>query len=46
VVAWMKQQGDQDEIFGRPLLIGQPIPAVDSEKSSRRKRRRNEDVEE
>lgn len=27
---WMKQQGDQGTLFGKPLLLGEPAPLIES----------------
>jgi arylsulfatase A-like enzyme len=27
--AWMKQQGDKQTVFGKPLLIGEPVTLID-----------------
>jgi len=36
LTAWMKQQGDQQTVFGRPLLIGQPLTMISNPKKSRK----------
>ena len=28
LTAWMKQQGDQETVFGQPLLIGEPVTPI------------------
>ena len=36
--AWMQQQGDKQTVFGRPLLIGEPVTMVDPGTGKKKKK--------
>jgi hypothetical protein len=40
--AWMKQQGDTQPIFGKPLLQGEPVTLIDKEAAKRAKKKKAE----
>lgn len=37
LTAWMKQQGDQEMVFGHPLLIGEPVTLISRPKKAPKK---------
>lgn len=41
LTAWMKEQGDQETVFGHPLLIGQPVTLISPPKAVHKKTESN-----